>query len=524
MAQLGSRRATATAPRGPRSLSAAGSRPRRLLAASLALTAATSLAVLPHVSAAAAEATPRTAATEGAGVLSYVVNVSPKSSQAVQRAITEAGGTVVIAYDQIGVIVAHSAEPRFAERIRAVRGVQSAGATRTAPLAPSATANVGETQPLAPAAAARSAAAAKPGQEPLEPNQWDMRLIGADRAHAIDDGSRRVTVGVIDTGVDDTHPDIAPNFSAAQSANCVGGKPDSSPGAWRPYTPEAAHGTHVAGTIAAARNGVGVAGVAPGVKLAAIKVSDPKTDLFYTESVVCGFVWAAEHGIDITNNSYYSDPWYFNCLSDADQRALVEATNRAIRYARGKGVVNVASAHNTNTDLAADEVVDPSSPDDSTPAERRVDPAECPIAPEMLPGVVTVSSVGVTLKKASYSNYGHGVIDVSAPGGDARQLPDTPDANGRVLSTLPGGGHGYMQGTSMAAPHVSGVAALLKSRHPGASPARIESLLRHQADEQVCPETYDGNNDGVVDAVCEGPKQRNGFYGHGVVNALDAVR
>ncbi|MBH5336760.1 S8 family serine peptidase [Streptomyces pactum] len=521
MAQPGSRRTPAAA----RPASAAGARPRRWLAAALALTAATSLAVLPNVTATAAGAgTAGTTATDGAGTMSYVVNLRPGNSAAVQRAVTEAGGRVVVAYDRIGVIVAHSAEPGFAGRIRAVRGVHSVGATRTTPLTPSATADVGELQRLSPAAAARSAAAARPGQEPLEPNQWDMRMIGADRANAVDDGSRRVTVGVIDTGVDDTHPDIAPNFSAGQSANCVGGKPDTSPGAWRPYSPDSAHGTHVAGTIAAARNGTGVAGVAPGVRLAAIKVSDPTTDLFYTESVVCAFVWAAEHDIDITNNSYYSDPWYFNCLSDDDQKALVESISRAIRYARGKGVVNVASAHNTNTDLAADQVTDPSSPDDSTPADRTVDPAKCPIAPEMLPGVVTVSSVGVTGKKAAYSNYGHGVIDVSAPGGDARQVPDTPDANGRVLSTLPGGGYGYMQGTSMAAPHVSGVAALLKSRHPGASPALIEALLRGQADERACPESYDGNGDGVVDAVCEGPKQRNGFYGHGIVNALDAVR
>ncbi|MEV5611422.1 S8 family serine peptidase [Streptomyces sp. NPDC052225] len=481
---------------------------------------ASALAVVPNAVAADAPV-----ATDGP-LLSYVVNVRPGhgGSASVQRAVAAAGGSVVIAYDKIGVIVAHSKNPEFGRTIRGVRGVVSAGATRTAPLAASATDETGTTQALSGAQVAQAGAAATAAQEPLEPNQWDMRLIGADKANAIEDGSRKVTVGVIDTGVDDTHPDLAPNFSASQSANCVGGKPDASFGAWRPYEAAADHGTHVAGTIAAARNGVGVAGVAPGVKVAAIKVADPGTQLFYTESVVCAFVFAADHGIDITNNSYYSDPWYMNCVTDADQKALVDSVSRAIRYARDKGVTSVASAHNFNDDLASDSVTDTSSPDDGTPVDRTVDPSECPIAPEMLPGIVTVSSVGVTKEKAYYSNYGNGVIDVSAPGGDGRKPADTPDKNGRVLSTLPGGGWGYKQGTSMAAPHVTGVLALLKSEHPKATPGQLEALLKTQADERACPtDPYDSDGDGVVDAVCEGVAQHNGFYGHGIVNALKAV-
>ncbi len=495
------------------------SRPLRPLAAASGLAVASALAVMPNAVAADAPV-----AADGP-LLSYVVNVRAGhgTSAAVQKEIGRAGGSVVIAYDRIGVIVAHSKNPDFGKTIRAVRGVQSAGATRTAPLAASATDETGTTQALSAAQVARAAGSAAAGQEPLEPNQWDMRLIGADRANAIEDGSRKVTVGVIDTGVDDTHPDLAPNFSPAQSANCVGGKPDASFGAWRPSEAAADHGTHVAGTIAAARNGIGVAGVAPGVRLAAIKVADPGTQIFYTESVVCGFVWAADHGIDVTNNSYYSDPWYMNCVTDADQKALVDSISRAIRYARDKGVTSVASAHNFNDDLASDSVVDTSSPDDSTPVERTVDPSECPIAPEMLPGIVTVSSVGVTQQKAYYSNYGNGVIDVAGPGGDGLKPADTPDKNGRVLSTLPGGGWGYKQGTSMAAPHVTGVIALLKSGHPKATPGQLEALLKKQADEQTCPASYDGDGDGVVDAVCEGGRQHNGFYGNGIVNALKAV-
>src|SRR5581483_6102859 len=126
-------------------------------------------------------------------------------------------------------------------------------------------------------AALAAARSAEPGQEPLEGLQWDLRAIKADQAAKVNPGSRDVTVGVIDTGVDDTHPDLAPNFSRSQSASCVTGKADTSPGAWRPFDPaQDYHGTHVAGTIAAARNGTGIAGVAPGAKVSAIKVSTAK--------------------------------------------------------------------------------------------------------------------------------------------------------------------------------------------------------------------------------------------------------
>ncbi|EPY92512.1 S8 family serine peptidase, partial [Streptomyces noursei] len=283
-------------------------------------------------------------------LLSYVVNTAPGHAtvDAVERAIDRAGGKVITAHERIGVIVAHAANPRFAATLRTVPGVQSAGATRTAPLKQSGTTDVGRPQKITAAQLAAAQRTAKAtGEEPLEPLQWDIPAIGADRAAKVNPGSRKVTVGVIDTGVDDTHPDLKPNFSARQSANCVGGVPDTSPGAWRPYDPvEDAHGTHVAGTIAAARNGIGVAGVAPGVKVSAIKVSEPKTSLFYAESVVCAFVFAADHGIQVTNNSYYVDPWMFNCKDDADQAAIVDAVGRAAKYAQDKGVVNVAAAGN----------------------------------------------------------------------------------------------------------------------------------------------------------------------------------
>ncbi|MEU3250272.1 S8 family serine peptidase [Streptomyces sp. NPDC006997] len=505
------------------------SRRRLALAVPVVLSLTASLGFLPTAASAAPSTQPTTAERAAEGTLTYVVNVTPTRATvaSVKRAVAAAGGTVVTTHDKIGVIVAHSANPDFAAQLREVRGVQSAGATRTAPLAAAGTTDVGGADYLTAAEAARTeaASAADAQSEPLEADQWDLRAIGADQAARINPGSSKVTVAVIDTGVDDTHPDLAPNFSASQSANCVGGVADTSEGAWRPYTADDYHGTHVAGEIAAARNGIGVAGVAPGVKVSAIKVSEPDTSLFYPEAVVCAFVFAADHGVEITNNSYYIDPWLYNCMDDPDQKAVVDAVNRAQLYAQAKGTLHLASAGNSAHDLASDAIVDASSPNDTTPVERTIDPSECLDLPTQLPGVVTVSATGVKDVKSYYSSYGHRVVDVAAPGGDRLyQIPDTPSQNGRVLSTMPNNSYAFLQGTSMAAPHASGVAALLKSTHPWASPAQLQLLLKAQADNPGCPESYDQNGDGTEDAVCEGGSRVNGFYGFGIVNALRAVK
>ncbi|GGU92019.1 peptidase S8 [Streptomyces albospinus] len=496
------------------------SRRIRALVLPLGLALTASLGFLPNAAGAAPRDAAAAAADTGSGpLLSYVVNTAPGHAAVgrVERAIARAGGKVITAHERIGVIVVHSANPRFAASIRAVGGVQSAGATRTAPLKASGTTDVGKPQRVTRAQLAAAGRAAKArGEEPLEPLQWDIRAVKADRAAKVNPGSRKVTVAVIDTGVDDTHPDLRPNFSARQSASCVGGVPDTSPGAWRPWNPDTDyHGTHVAGTIAAARNGIGVTGVAPGVKVSAIKVSEPGTSMFYAESVVCAFVFAADHGVQVTNNSYYVDPWMFNCKDDADQAAIVDAVGRAAKYAQGKGVVNVAAAGNANADLAATRLTDTSSPDDSTPVGRTVDPKTCRDVPAQLPGTVTVAATGARNLKSGYSNYGLGQIDVAAPGGDTQQVPELPAKNGNILSTMPGGDWAFLAGTSMASPHVAGVAALLKSAHPKASPQEIRWLLKEQADNPGCP---------AADATCTGTPRVNSHFGYGIVDALRAVK
>ncbi|MFD9883528.1 S8 family serine peptidase [Streptomyces alboflavus] len=514
---------------------------RRAVALPLGVAVISALAFLPGTASAQSDApaAPSAPAAPGVGVLaaaadgstmSYVVNVRTGqggwAAKYVKKAIAKADGKVVIAYDKIGVIVVHSANPDFAKTIRKVKGVQSAGATRTAPLSAQSSDDIDASRPLSAKEAEAAAGKAGGGQDELEPLQWDLPAMKADQAHKVSLGSPKVTVGVLDSGVDDTHPDIAPNFDRRASASCLGGVPTQKDNAWRPVAKESDHGMHVAGTIAAAKNGTGVTGVAPGVKVASLKVAEPATGMYYTEAVVCGFMWAADHGVDVTNSSYYTDPWLFNCRTDADQKALVDAVGRATKYAERKGAVNVAAAGNAKTDLAQDEIVDESSPDDTTPVTRTIKTADCLDIPSQLPGVVTVSSTGAKGIKSSFSNYGKGVIDIAAPGGDstAFQKPQPPATSGLILSTLPGGKFGYKAGTSMASPHTAGVAALIKSTHPKASAARVKALLYRQADAMACTDPYDIDGDGKVDAVCAGGKNKNGFYGVGMSDALDAVR
>ncbi|MFF9065412.1 S8 family serine peptidase [Streptomyces sp. NPDC014891] len=422
-----------------------------------------------------------------AGTRAYLVITAPGGTSAVTGAITANGGSVFAGYDAIGVIVAHSTSASFASSMRAVSGVQQVGATRTSDV---------------PADAYNPALPANPAQSATtltESNRWDMTQIKAEQAWAVTTGSASVKVGVLDTGVDDQHQDIAPNFNAADSASCAYGKADARTGAWRDV---GTHGTHVAGTIAAAKNGKGVIGVAPGVKISSVRIAEPTSSLFFAENTICGFMWAGDHGFKVTNNSYYTDPWQFNCPDNLDQAAIIEGVRRAQVYAEGKGSLQVAAAGNSNYDLA-NKTTDSESPNDSTPVTRTITNA-CLDIPTELPGVVTVASQASGGAKASYSNFGNGVIDVAAPGGDGST---------QVYSTLPGGKYGNMSGTSMASPHVAGVAALIASTNPTFTPAQIRDQLGAQATDRACPS----------DTRCKGTSTKNGFFGEGAVDALKAV-
>ncbi|WP_433164785.1 S8 family peptidase [Kribbella sp. CA-247076] len=497
-------------------------RPRLLVAAAV-LTAvscvgtSTAIAVRPS----APDATVASTAVTAGGA-HFAVLVPPGAPlAAAETAITANGGTIGQRWPQIGVVFARSPQADFAVKVRQAPGVAGAGATRALndlDSAPASRRGGGQFQRIpAQLPLNRGPAAAA---EPLAANQWNMKLIQADQANEVNQGSRDVLVGVLDSGIQASHPDLAANIDRSASVGCANeGVPDTSEAAW---TDDHGHGTHVAGIVAAAKNGVGVAGVAPNVRVASIKVGDAD-GYIYPEFAVCGYLWAADHGVDVATASFSVDPWYRWCATDPDQKAVSAVLQRAINYATGKSVVPLASLGNSNWDLAHD-VVDTLSPTNGTPVVRITD-SSCKIFPAEASGVNGVSSVGAFKDRYYNSNHGAGVADITAPGGDRLfQLPPTPDGDGRVLSTVLDG-YGYLQGTSMSTPHVAGVLALVKSRYPTVSGQQLFVAAARKAEMLPCPPggVHDPDGQGTYRAVCEGGATGAGFYGAGLVNALRVV-
>ncbi len=496
-------------------------------AASLAVVAAAAVGGSAAASTSADEptSTPVPISTPDGRLMSYVVNArvaNPGQTRLVEKAVEAAGGVVVQSWPQIGVVVAHSKVATFRSDVVTTGGnaVDSVGATRTV--------EVSEGTPEGAGASwGRGASGYKQGAtkdwngdvesdpspavttDPRESEQWDLTMIKADRAHTVTDGSRSVLVGVLDSGIDADHPDLVANLDVADSVNCTdAGRPSTS--GWQPTTSD--HGTHVAGTIAAARNGVGIVGVAPNVRLASVKVVND-AGFIYPEYAVCGFVEAGLKHMDVTNNSYYVDPFEFYCEDQPDQYAAKEAVRRAVTWSTQQGVVHAAAAGNSARDLAnKSSFKDTTSPDDQPKSGQvsRTLNSGCEDIPTELDGVVTVSSLesvptgSQNSRLSGFSNRGLGKIDVAAPGS-------------RILSTVvANNGYGTKSGTSMASPHVAGVLALMKSVHPTWTPAQMIEKLRQQADDKACGTTTSG-------PVCTGPVEDNSFFGEGVVDALDAV-
>ncbi|WP_432509794.1 S8 family serine peptidase [Kineococcus sp. SYSU DK001] len=546
-----------------------------------------------------------TATTEGAtGATRYVVLYEEGVDEAQARtAITAAGGTVVSSNPEVGYAVVESTDAAFADRAGGAAALVGAAADRSIGRAPAdVVVSADDVEKLSQAeraslegrATLKSLAARGPAEEPLAPLQWDMRAIGAtpEGSYAEQRGSKKVTVGIIDTGVDGTHPDIAPNFDAEGSRNFVTDLPDIDgecevEGCVDPVdVDDDGHGTHVASTIGSPINGLGIAGVAPKVNLVNLRAGQD-SGYFFLQPTLDALTFAADSGVDVVNMSFYVDPWLYNCQANpADspaeqqqQRIVVAAVQRAVDYARGKGVLPISASGNEATDLGAPGV-DSSSPDYPVDAEgnpvdardRTIDNATCLNVPAETDGVVTVNSTGPSGRKAYYSNYGTEQSDVSAPGGDAYDTPNQrvspegmilaayPESVGRAAGTIDEDGepttatvlkvttrdgqdayYQYLQGTSMAAPHAAGVAALVVSEygerdpaHPGTltlDPDVTESILLGSATDTPCPVPAEFTyrrvsataGELISTATCAGSGDDNGFYGEGVVNALTAV-
>ena len=309
--------------------------------------------------------------------------------------------------------------------------------------------------------------------DPQFPNQWGLTKINAPAAWDISTGSASVVVGVIDSGCDLDHPELAPLLVNGYDMVDLGANP-TPPSGWRfegdfsgrDAIPEdeVGHGTHVSGTIAAlTNNGVQVAGVGWQTRIMPVKaltrmvrISDGRVSgVGSSADVAAAIRWAADNGAHVINMSLGAD-------------AATSVESSAVAYAIGKGVVVVAAMGNDGTSN--------------------------PSYPAAYPGVVAVGAVDSADKKAPFSQTGSH-ISLVAPGVG-------------ILSTYLAGGTTTMSGTSMATPHVAGVAALIKAVKPSATGAEIADILR---------DTARPLKDNAADPV------PNNAYGHGCLDANAAL-
>ncbi|CAL9420018.1 S8 family serine peptidase [Streptomyces collinus] len=299
-----------------------------------------------------------------------------------------------------------------------------------------------------------------------------------------------VTVAVIDTGYV-AHSDLAANivggydFISDTAVSVDGNGRDSNPadpGDWYndnecgqgiPASTSSWHGTHVAGTIAAAtNNGKGVAGIAYGAKISPVRVLGKCGG--YDSDIIDAITWAS--GGTVSGVPANTNVAKVINMSLGGGGACSSATQSAINGAVNRGTSVVVAAGNENTNASSSS------------------PANCS-------NVITVAATNRAGSRASYSNYGT-VVDISAPGGETR----TSTANG-ILSTLNSGtktpsseNYTYYQGTSMATPHVAGLAALMKSANSALTPAQIESAIK--ANARALPGTCSGGcGAGLADAA-----------------------
>jgi subtilisin family serine protease len=405
---------------------------------------------------------------------------------------------------------------------------------------------LGLAQPVSADTSAVIDEATASGPEPLSGCQWDMTAIHAGAANTTATG-RGVRVGVIDGGVDFTHPDLAGAIDVAASCSFIY---DTTPTADPQEVANGdcsnksavqdlqGHGTHVATTIAAGINGIGIAGVAPQATIVALKACT-LAGYCFADSVAAALRYAGDQHLDVVNLSLFADPYLYYCANDAGQRAILKELASAAAYAQTRGVVIVAAAGNEAQDLSHPGIDDISPDWPPGAAVVREVGNNCRVAPAELPGVVTVSATGVSTL-ASYSTVGTSVVDVAAPGGDASQTPATVFGRGRILAgwsstdatgtwealiganraVVSGGGrYVWISGTSMASPHVAGVAALIRQAHPGLAPGAVAALIRSSATNLACPATWPTTDP----RTCTGGPGHTSFFGSGLLNAQEAV-
>jgi len=396
-------------------------------------------------------------------------------------------GSIKKSINEIGVVVMESTDANFIKKVTKIAGVRSA--------VPDLDVQWIEPQNFTPEASPAGIG----DNEPFFSLMWGLDAIDAPEAWNAGYTGESVRVAVLDSGIDAEHPDLSPNLNTELSASFISGEDwNIQPGFYFN------HGTHVAGTIAAADNSFGVIGVAPNVELVAVKVLSEFTGSGPFSSINAGIVYATTIDADVVNMSLGATlnkngkiPLADGSIVKIPAKFIAEiriAQQRAIDYAYRNGVTIVVAAGNDGVNADGN--------------------ASAVILPADMNNVVTVSATAPDYWAAypnadldipaSYTNYGRSLVDVSAPGGDFDFFPQDFWHYDMVLSTI-SNGWSWSAGTSMASPHVAGVAALIIGKNGGdMHPHDVAKQLMNTADK------VDGNGNSL-------------FHGNGRVNAFRAV-
>ena len=437
----------------------------------------------------------------------------------------KATGSVTSSMGELGIVLASSSDPDFKSKIEQLSEVQSVLPDISLSFLKSSF-NEHKLQPISkeqvPAPSAKLASSTSlglSGTNPFVPLQWSLQSVNAAGAFKAGYKGSGAVVAVLDNGFYLNNPDLAPNFITSKAISFV-------PGETVEFKNPAlfSHGTHVSGIIAAAENNFGIAGIAPAAKIMPVKV------LYESGSGTFGWMmqgvkYAADNGANIINmslgvviprngnfvddNNTPNDPSDDKIVhaSAKEIQSLITAMNRVFQYARKKGSLCIASAGNDALYITGQ-------------GQGSSYPAACP-------DVLAIAANGPTgwavnpntslFTPASYTNYGSSLVNLAAPGGNDKYTPANQLANvlgiilpawafDMVLSYSSDTSLTWAEGTSMAAPAASAVAALIVGKYGGnISPAQLEVKLK-------------------TSAVDLGKPGKDDFFGNGQVNAGNAIQ